>query len=163
MVPGFLGILKSRSALAELGSTTGCFETVLLTFLHTRIAGEEASLLQGSTQFRISLAQGTRDAVTNCAGLTGHTTAADIHQHVERGRAGQRQGLTNGHLEGLQTEVVINITLVDGHFAITGDQADAGNSLLAAANSAVINLSHLFFSFPPYTRSNFTGFCAAWS
>ena len=27
--PGFLGILKSRSALGELRSATGCFETVL--------------------------------------------------------------------------------------------------------------------------------------
>ena len=29
MVPGFLGILKSRSALAELGSAASCFEAVL--------------------------------------------------------------------------------------------------------------------------------------
>ena len=30
MAPGFLGILKSRSALAELRCATGCLETVLL-------------------------------------------------------------------------------------------------------------------------------------
>ena len=30
MVPGFLGILKSRSALGELGCATGGFEAVLL-------------------------------------------------------------------------------------------------------------------------------------
>ena len=72
-----LGI-EGNSALAELGRATSSLQAVLLAFLHTRIAGEEASFLQGSTQFRISLAQGTRDAVTNCAGLTGHTAAADI-------------------------------------------------------------------------------------
>ncbi len=43
MVPGFLGILKSRSALAELRCATSGFEAVLLTLLHTRIAGQEAS------------------------------------------------------------------------------------------------------------------------
>ena len=69
---------EGNSALAELGRATSSLQAVLLTFLHTRIAGEEASFLQGSTQFRISLAQGTGNAVTNRAGLTGHTAAADI-------------------------------------------------------------------------------------
>lgn len=33
MIPGFLGILKSRSALAELRSAAGGFEAVLREFL----------------------------------------------------------------------------------------------------------------------------------
>ena len=46
MVPGFLGILKSRSALAELRSAAGGFEAVLLAFLHSRVAGQETGGLQ---------------------------------------------------------------------------------------------------------------------
>ncbi len=45
----FLAFLSCRLSLAELRSATSCFETVLLTFLHTRIAGQEASLLQLAT------------------------------------------------------------------------------------------------------------------
>ena len=42
----FLALLSCRLSLAELRSATSGFEAVLLTFLHTRIAGQEASLLQ---------------------------------------------------------------------------------------------------------------------
>ena len=46
MVPGLLGILKSRSALAELRSAAGGLETVLLALFHTRIAGQQTGGLQ---------------------------------------------------------------------------------------------------------------------
>ncbi len=46
MVPGLLGILKSRSALAELRSAAGGLETVLLALFHTRIAGQQTDVLQ---------------------------------------------------------------------------------------------------------------------
>ena len=46
----FLALLSCRLALAELRSATSGFETVFLAFLHTRIASQEASLLQGRTQ-----------------------------------------------------------------------------------------------------------------
>lgn len=36
MVPGFFGILKSRSALAELRSAAGGFEAVLLSVLRAK-------------------------------------------------------------------------------------------------------------------------------
>ena len=50
MVPGFLGILKSRSALAELRCATSGFEAVLLLFLRPQtvgITGFAASLALG--------------------------------------------------------------------------------------------------------------------
>ena len=53
--------LYGFSALGELRRTTGSLQAVLLALLHTRIAGEEASLLQGSAQFGVSLAQGAAD------------------------------------------------------------------------------------------------------
>ena len=64
MVPGFLGILKSRSALAELRSTSRCFETVLLSFLHSRVASEETGLLQrGAEVLGIVLEQSREKSV----------------------------------------------------------------------------------------------------
>ena len=58
MVSGFLSCFELKSALAELRSTTGGFEAVLLTLLHTRIAGQEASLLQHRTVLVALLQQG---------------------------------------------------------------------------------------------------------
>ena len=72
-----------RLALGELRRTTGSLQAVLLALLHTRIAGEEASLLQGSAQLGISLAQGAGDAVTDSTSLAGNAAAADIHQNVK--------------------------------------------------------------------------------
>ena len=48
----FLALLSCRLSLAELGCTTCSLQTVLLTFLHTRIAGQEASLLQADNDYR---------------------------------------------------------------------------------------------------------------
>ena len=45
----FLALLSCRLSLAELRSATSGFEAVFLTLLHTRIAGQEASLLQNRT------------------------------------------------------------------------------------------------------------------
>ena len=65
MVPGFLGILKSRSALAELRSATSCFETVLLAFLHSRVAGQETGGLQSGAVLGVQAQQRAGDAVTD--------------------------------------------------------------------------------------------------
>ena len=67
----------------ELRSATSCFETVLLTFLHTRITGQEASLLQGSAQLRVELQQGAGQAVADRASLTGTATADNVDDNVE--------------------------------------------------------------------------------
>ena len=57
----------------------------------------------------------------------------------------------------------IDVTLVDDNLALAGNQTDTGNGLLAAANSAVVNLSHLLLLLSVYyTRSKLTGFWAAW-
>ena len=55
--------IQGKSALAELGCTTCSLQTVLLTFLHTRIAGQEAGLLQGGAQLGVELQQGAGQAV----------------------------------------------------------------------------------------------------
>ena len=82
MVSGFLSCFELKSALAELRSTTGGFEAVLLTLLHTRIAGQEASLLQHRTVLVALLQQGAAQAVTDSASLTGNTAAGNADDDV---------------------------------------------------------------------------------
>ena len=74
MVPGFLSIfeigLSGLLSLAELRRATSGFETVFLAFLHTRVAGEETSLLQhGAQVLAVILQQGAGHAVADSAGL----------------------------------------------------------------------------------------------
>ena len=68
--PSFLAFLSCRLALGELRCTTSSLQTVLLTFLHTRIAGQEASLLQGAAQLGVELQQSDENrAVLKKAGF----------------------------------------------------------------------------------------------
>ena len=131
------------SALAELRRTTGSLQAVLLALLHTRIAGEEASLLNRGTQLLVGLDQRAGDAVTDRGGLTVYAASIHLTKNIETtGGLGQGQGLTYGHLQRLYAKVVINIALVDSYIAFAGHQTHAGNGLLAPANGTVANLSH---------------------
>ena len=58
----FLAFLSCRLSLAELRCATSGFEAVLLALLHTRIAGQEASLLQSSAVLIALLQQGAAQA-----------------------------------------------------------------------------------------------------
>ena len=97
----------------ELRSATSGFEAVLLTLLHTRIAGQEASLLQHRTVLVALLQQGAAQAVTDSASLTGNTAAGNADDDVILAlQAQQDQRRTDDQLQGLQTEVVVDITIV---------------------------------------------------
>ena len=74
---------QQKSALAELRSAAGSLQAVLLTFLHTRIAGQEAGLLQGGAQLGVELQQGAGQAVADSASLAGTATADDVDDNVE--------------------------------------------------------------------------------
>ena len=146
-------VVKSDlSALGELGSATGGLQTVFLTLLHTRIAGQEAGLLQDGAVLGVHQQQGAADAVTQGAGLTGNAAAFhgsnDIH--LAQGIGGG-QGLTDDHLQGLQTEVLVDIAAVDGDIAGTVlKQMHAGNGGLAAAGAVLVGILGLIHSsFPP--------------
>ena len=134
---------KTNSALAELRSFPGSLQAVLLAFLHTRVTGQESGFLQRGSQIRIRFAQSAADSVANSAGLTGQASTVHIDHHIKTGSAGQNQGLPNGHLQSLKSEILINITFIDHYFSVTGNKTDAGNGLLAAADSAVIYFSHV--------------------
>ena len=115
MVSGVLQVSGINSALGELRCATSCFETVLLALLHTRIAGQEAGLLQDGAVLGVHQQQGTADAVAQGAGLAGHAAALDGGNdvHLAQGIGGV-QGLTDDHLQSLQTEVLVDAAAVDG-------------------------------------------------
>ena len=78
----FLALLSCRLSLAELRSATSGFEAVLLALLHTRIAGQEASLLQSSAVLIALLQQGAAQAVADSASLAGNTAAGNADDDV---------------------------------------------------------------------------------
>ena len=139
-----MGILKSRSALGELRSATGGLQTVLLAFLHSRIAGQEARFLQLRTQLlAVILQQGASDAVTDGTGLAGDAAALDGADHVHLAeQVGGDQRLTDDQLQGVETEVVVDLAAVDnngtGAVLINADTGDRG---LAAAGASRLRAS----------------------
>ena len=154
---GFLSISKfeiEKLSLAELGSATGGFEAVLLAFLHSGVAGQETGGLQGSAVALIDQQQGAGDAVADGAGLAGNAAAGNggLDVNLADG-AGGDQGLTDDELQGIQTEVVVDITAVDGDRAgAVGDEVNAGNGGLSAAGAVHIGLLALIgchISLPP--------------
>ena len=69
--------MKRQSALGELGSSTGCFEAVFLSLLHSGVAGQEPGGLQSGAILGVHLQQGAADAVADGAGLAGDPAAGD--------------------------------------------------------------------------------------
>ena len=127
-----------RLTLGKLRSATSCFETVLFTLFHSRVAGQEACGLQGCAVALIDEEQCACDTVTDSAGLAGNAAAVDGSLDVDLADgAGGDQGLTNDELQSLEAEVIVDITAVDGDSTgAVGDEVDACYRLLAIFSSS---------------------------
>ena len=142
--------MKIKSALAELGCTACCFQAVLLTFLHTRIAGQEASLLQDRTVLLVLLQQSAAQAVADSASLTGNTAARNADDDVVLAlQAQQDQRRTDDQLQGLQTEVAVDVAIVDGDLAGAGVNANAGNGILTTTSAVELRFGFVHIRLPP--------------
>ena len=132
-------------ALGELGSAAGLLEAVLLALDHASIARKETGLLEVSTVVA-SVQKSAGDAQAQSAGLTGDAAAIAQSDNVElTGGVGHLEG-SKGVLNELMTaEILLGVTLVDGHLAGAGDETDAGDGVLTTAGTLVDNgvLSHL--------------------
>ena len=132
-------------ALGELGSAAGLLEAVLLALDHASIARKETGLLEVSTVVA-SVQKSASDAQAQSAGLTGDAAAIAQSDNVElTGGVGHLEG-SKGVLNELMTaEILLGVTLVDGHLAGAGDETDAGDGVLTTAGTLVDNgvLSHL--------------------
>ena len=121
-------------SLAELGCTTCAFETVLLSFLHSRVTSEEACLLEYGTNWLVVLKESTGKTVTDCACLACYTATVYTAYDVELlGCAGELEGLANNELECIKTEVIVDWTVVDDDFTCTCVNAYTCYRLLSAS------------------------------
>ena len=110
------------SSLRELRCSTGRFEAVFLTLLHTRIPGKEPGLLEDGTVILTDQQQSAGDAVTDGAGLAGYAATGDGAFHIELALNAQHaQRLADNDFQSLQTEVIIEVTAVDGDLAVFVD------------------------------------------
>ena len=67
----FLAFLEN-SALGELRRAASCLQAVLLSFLHSRVTGQEASGFQRGTELGVDAQQSAGNAMTDGAGLAGN-------------------------------------------------------------------------------------------
>ena len=95
--------------------------------------------------------QSAGNAVTDSAGLTGNAAAGDGDNDVDLAQqVGGDQGLTDDQLQGLQTEVVVDVAAVDddGAGAVLVN-ANAGNTGLTTASAVKLLLLALVHSVLP--------------
>ena len=110
-----------RLSLRELRCATSALESVLLSFLHTRVSGEESCSLECGTVVLISGDESASYAVTDSACLTGDTATVNVSNDVELTHsAGYAEGLVDDKLESFETEILVNILTVDSDLTVAG-------------------------------------------
>ena len=159
----FFDPVRDNLSLGELGSTTSCLETVLLSFLHSGVSGEETCLLEKGAVGIVSEKESAGYAVTDCACLAGDTAAVYVSNDVELANSvGNAEGLVDDELEGFEAEVIVYVAAVDGDVTGTGVDSYASYRALSSARTIEIRLStciHCFvLSFPYISTSYGTGF-----
>ncbi len=118
MVPEPFNCIKPRSALAELRCATGAFETVFLSFFHSRVSGKESCLFEGGTKLFVILKERAGNTVADCACLTGNSAAAYAADDVKLlGCVCKSERLTYDELESFKTEIIVYVSVVDCDFA----------------------------------------------
>ena len=81
--------------------------------------------------------------MTDGAGLAGVAAAGNADDDVKAAEGlSEGEGLANDGLEGLETEVLIQGTLIDGDIAFAGDQTNTGDRLFPSADCAKRNYRH---------------------
>ena len=142
------------SALGELRSAAGLFETVLLALFHARVAGQQTGGFQDGAVALVDEEQGAGDAVADGAGLAGHAAAGDGGFDVDLAEGvGSDQGLTDDELQGIETEVLLDVTAVDRDGAgPAGEQMDSCHGGLSSAGTVEIGLlTGIHIRLPPYS------------
>src|SRR4051812_28813744 len=100
--------------LRELEALTGAGAAVLLALDGTRVARDEASLLQRRPRRRSHLDQRAGQAVANGARLARQAAATDVDRDVQLvALTGDVQRLLHDHPQDFATEVVVDRPLVD--------------------------------------------------
>ncbi len=137
----FLYIRNNKLSLGELACATSGLETVLLSFLHTRVASQEACCLESGLVCLVSENECAGEAVADRACLAGETAACYVCNDIELTNvAGNLEGLVYDELHCVETEVLVNVAAVDGDSTGTGIYSNASYRLLSSAGSVEIRL-----------------------
>ena len=92
--------------------------------------------------------------MTDRARLTGHAAAGDSADDVELlAGAGEFEGLTNDQLEGLETEVIVDVSVVDGDLTGACIETNSRYRRLSSAGAVkirclIVQLSFLLLKIP---------------
>src|SRR5580700_8108388 len=122
--------------LRVLRAAAGLATSDLLALDLARITRDEAGIAQGLAQRLIVLDEGTRDAMTDRAGLTGDATAGDLDRDVELAEQLHRfQRLAHDHAPGLAAEELIERALVHRDASAAGLEIHACRGGLAPAGA----------------------------
>ena len=137
-----------KLSLGELGCATGGLQAVLLSFLHSGVTGQETSSLQSCTVLGVQAQQSAGQAVTDSASLAGNAATSDGNDNVNlANQVSADQGLIDDQLQGLQTEVVVDVAAVDDHGAgailINADTGDGGLPTAGAVVVILLALVHV--------------------
>ena len=82
--------------------------------------------------------------------LSGHAAACNAANYVKLlVGLGQRKRLTNDELEGLKTEIIVDVAVVDGDFAGALIQSYAGNRAFSSACAVEIRCLIVHSVMPP--------------
>ena len=103
--------------------------------------------------------------MTDSAGLAGNAAAGDGDNNVDLAQhVGGDQGLTNDQLQGLQTEVIVDITAIDndGTGAVLVNTNTGNGGLTTAGAVKILLLALVHSKLPPNYRVQASGFWAAW-
>src|SRR5262245_38936692 len=110
----------------------------LLTLDFTSIAGNEPRIAKRLAQGFVVLDQCARNAMTDCAGLTGDSAA--IHADADVELVHELHGferLTHDHAAGFAAEELIERAIIHSDRALAGAQIDTGGSGLAPAGAVI--------------------------
>ena len=88
--------------------------------------------------------------MADSASLTGNTAAGNADDDVILAlEAQQDQRRADDQLQGLQTEVVVDVTVIDGDLASALINANAGNGILTTTSAVEIRFGFVDVRLPP--------------
>jgi len=129
--------------LGKLEPFPSALLSVLLAFLDSGIAGDQTSVFERRPQVGIELEQRASDAMTNRAGLSRWTTAADVYYEVKLVRRfRQLQWLTDDHAERFVREIPVERFVINLDLAAAWSQIDPRGCRLPPSRSVILNFSH---------------------
>src|SRR6267154_5698646 len=127
---------QKKLTLRELEALARALLSVLLAFLHARIARQKSVLAQRRPQLRIEPRNRPRQSHAHRASLPAHAAAVRRHHYVHLvGNVRKLQRLDRVMLPRVIRKILFNRPAVDGKLAGAGTKEHARHRLLAPSSS----------------------------